>query len=211
MKKLKKLIVLIDYIGHPSMNGAYLNDRRFDALHVLLRDDKDSSFHVLLRDGKESEKVIVSIGHIEKKHGDLQQYKKYYEKFLELKKIANHRGRKVKWIDIKEDISVSNLIKELEEFYGYIINPKYTEITIGGTNLSGCLLDAKETCVSTLAKFGFKINLILPMCAEASNSGINDLEKTWKALSIVYKHLKDNELISKVDFVYLREEIVVYK
>ena len=198
MKKLKKLIVLIDYIGHPSMNGAYLNDRRFDALHVLLREDK------------EPEKVIVSIGHIEKKHGDLQQYKKYYEKFLELKKIANHRGRKVKWIDIKEDISISNLIKELEN-YGYIINPKYTEINIGGTNLSGCLLDAKETCVSTLAKFGFKINLILPMCAEASNSGINDLEKTWKALSIVYKHLKNNELISKVDFVYLREEIIVYK
>ena len=199
MKKLKKLTILIDYIGHPSMNGAYLNDRRFDALHVLLREDK------------EPEKVIVSIGHIEKKHGDLQQYKKYYEKFLELKKIANHRGRKVKWIDIREDISISNLIKELEEFYGYIINPKYTEINIGGTNLSGCLLDAKETCVSTLAKFGFKINLILPMCAEASNSGINDLEKTWKALSIVYKHLKNNELISKVDFVYLREEIVVYK
>lgn len=198
MKKLKKLIVLIDYIGHPSMNGAYLNDRRFDALHVLLRDDK------------ESEKVIVSIGHIEKKHGVLQQYKKYYEKFLELKKIASHAGRKVKWIDIKEDISISNLIKELEN-YGYIINPKYTEITIGGTNLSGCLLDAKETCVSTLAKFGFKINLILPMCAEASNSGINDLEKTWKALSLVYKHLKDNELISKVDFVYLREEIIIYK
>ena len=211
MKKLKKLIVLIDYIGHPSMNGAYLNDRRFDALHVLLRDDKDSSFHVLLRDGKESEKVIVSIGHIEKKHGGLQQYKKYYEKFLELKQIANHAGRKVEWIDIKEDISISNLIKELEEFYGYIINPKYTEINIGGTNLSGCLLDAKETCVSTLAKFGFKINLVLPMCAEASNSGINDLEKTWKALSIVYKHLKNNELISKVDFVYLREEIIVYK
>ncbi len=180
MKKLKKLTILIDYIGHPSMNGAYLNDRRFDALHVLLREDK------------EPEKVIVSIGHIEKKHGDLQQYKKYYEKFLELKKIANHRGRKVKWIDIREDISISNLIKELEEFYGYIINPKYTEINIGGTNLSGCLLDAKETCVSTLAKFGFKINLILPMCAEASNSGINDLEKTWKALSIVYKHLKNN-------------------
>ncbi len=199
MKKLKKLTILIDYIGHPSMNGAYLNDRRFDALHVLLREDK------------EPEKVIVSIGHIEKKHGDLQQYKKYYEKFLELKKIANHRGRKVKWIDIKEDISISNLIKELEEFYGYIINPKYTEINIGGTNLSGCLLDAKETCVSTLAKFGFKINLILPMCAEASNSGINDLEKTWKALSIVYKHLKNNELISKVEFVYLREEIIVYK
>lgn len=199
MKKLKKLTILIDYIGHPSMNGAYLNDRRFDALHVLLREDK------------EPEKVIVSIGHIEKKHGDLQQYKKYYEKFLELKKIANHRGRKVKWIDIREDISISNLIKELEEFYGYIINPKYTEINIGGTNLSGCLLDAKETCVSTLAKFGFKINLILPMCAEASNSGINDLEKTWKALSIVYKHLKNNELISKVDFVYLREEIIVYK
>jgi len=199
MKKLKKLTILIDYIGHPSMNGAYLNDRRFDALHVLLREDK------------EPEKVIVSIGHIEKKHGDLQQYKKYYEKFLELKKIANHRGRKVKWIDIREDISISNLIKELEEFYGYIINPKYTEINIGGTNLSGCLLDAKETCVSTLAKFGFKINLVLPMCAEASNSGINDLEKTWKALSIVYKHLKNNELISKVDFVYLREEIIVYK
>ena len=49
------------------------------------------------------------------------------------------------------------------------------------------------------------------MCAEASNSGINDLEKTWKALSIVYKHLKNNELISKVEFVYLREEIIVYK
>lgn len=199
MKKLKKLTILIDYIGHPSMNGAYLNDRRFDALHVLLREDK------------EPEKVIVSIGHIEKKHGGLQQYKKYYEKFLELKQIANHAGRKVEWIDIKEDISISNLIKELEEFYGYIINPKYTEINIGGTNLSGCLLDAKETCVSTLAKFGFKINLILPMCAEASNSGINDLEKTWKALSIVYKHLKNNELISKVEFVYLREEIIVYK
>lgn len=188
MKELKKLIILIDYIGHPSMNGAYLNDRRFDALHVLLRDEK------------ESEKVIVSIGNIEKKDV-FQQYKKYYEMFLEIKKIANHGGRKVNWIDIKEDISVSDLIKVLKH-NGYIINPKYTEINIGGTNLSGCVLCNKQTCVSTLAEFGFKVNLILPMCAEASNSGINDLEKTWKALSIVYKHLKNNELISKVDFVY---------
>ena len=200
MKELNKLIVLINYIGHPSMNGDYLNDRRFDALHVLLRNDNG-----------ESEKVIVSIGaemnlnFPTKEKNVYPEYKKYYEKFLEIKEIASHGGRKVKWIDIKDDISILDLIKKLEN-NGYIINPKYTEINIGGTNLSGCVLYDKETCVSTLAEFGFKINLILPMCAEASNSGINDLEKTWKALRNVYKHLKNNELISKVAFVYEIDE-----
>ncbi len=190
MKELNKLIVLIDYIGHPSMNGDYLNDRRFDALHVLLREDREKF-----------EKVVVSIGAPIKEKNVYQEYRKYYEKFLEIKEIANHSKSRIKWIDIKEDITITNLIKVLKH-NGYIINPKYTEINIGGTNLSGCVLCNKQTSISHFAEFGFKVNLILPMCAEASNSGINDLEKTWKALSIVYKHLKNNQLIGKVDFVY---------
>ena len=109
MKKLKRLTILISFVGHPSMNGDYLNTRRFDALNMLVREEKD-----------ESEKVIVSIGHIEEKD-DLRYYKKYYEMFLEIKHIAK---RKVKWIDIKEDISISTLIKELKDIRG-VMNKAY--------------------------------------------------------------------------------------
>ena len=185
MKILENLTILIDFVGHPAMNEDYLNTRRLDALNKILRDN-------------ESDNVIVSVGGAPKE--DWYFKNKYYERFLEIKKVA-HQRKNIIWIDVLNDISIEDLAKKLNEL-GFTVDSKYTKVKIGGTNLSGCVLKNKKVSVANFAQKDYTVKLILPMCAEGENTGLNDLEKTWKALSIVYKHLKENNLCHKVDFVY---------
>ena len=185
MEILESLTVLIDFVGHPAMNEDYLNTRRLDSLNKILRKDDNLN-------------IIVSLGGNPKK--DWYYKYKYFEKFLELKKIAHNR-KNILWIDILDDISINDLSKKLNDL-GYTIDPRYTKIMIGGTNLSGCVLKNKQVSISHFAEAGYTVKLILPMCAEGENTGLNDLEKTWKALSIVYKHLKENNLYHNIEFVY---------
>ena len=57
----------------------------------------------------------------------------------------------------------------------------------------------KQTSVTNFAELGFKVNIILPMCAEGENTGVNDLEKMMKAITHMYSHLKKRKLIDNVD------------
>ena len=187
MKNLKELNLLIDYVGHPVMNEDYLNKKRLDTLNMFIRNNTSV--------------VIVSIGSTrsyQKKNWN--HYTKYREMFEEIKSFAFNRSN-VTWIDVKDDVSILDLYKILNK-YNYTITPTLTEINIGGTNLSGCVMRNKQTSVTHFAELGFKVNIILPMCAEGENTGVNDLEKMMKAITLVYRHLKDKKLIDNVDLIW---------
>jgi hypothetical protein len=183
MEDLKELNMLIDYVGHPAMNDDYLNKKRLDTLNMLIRTNR----HV----------VIVNIGsihHTGKEGWD--HFTRYGEMFKEIKRIALKRSN-VTWIDVKDDVSIPELSEILNK-YNYTITPS-TEINISGTNLSGCVMSNKQTSVTNFAELGFKVNIILPMCAEGENTGVNDLEKMMKAITHMYSHLKKRKLIDNVD------------
>jgi hypothetical protein len=187
---LENLYVLIDYVGHPAMNEDYLNKRRLDTLNSIVR-EKSTGDDI----------VIVSIGKKSLIKNDWKYYTRYYEMFEEIKMCARKK-MSLEWIDTKtDDICVSDLI-ELLKLHNYHISPEKTVINIGGTNLLGCILFAKQASVKYFAKFGFKVNIVLPMCAEGENSGINDLEKMMKAFSRIYEYLKTNNLINNVNLTY---------
>tara|TARA_B100000424_G_scaffold181651_1_gene140560 strand:+ start:4997 stop:5611 length:615 start_codon:yes stop_codon:yes gene_type:complete len=193
MKELKKITVLIDYIGHPSINEKWLNDRRFDALHTLIF-NKNAD--------ENNENIIVSITdlQLQSKRELFSNYNNYRERYLELRRFAIKKPY-VRWIGTKEDITIEELTLKLSND-NYIINPEFTEIDIAGVNLSGCVLHKKQTSVYNFAKLGFKVNILLPMCAEAENSGVNDLERTTKAICKVYTYLKDKKIIDNVNILY---------
>lgn len=188
MEPLSHLNILIDFVGHPSINEDFLNTKRMDTLSTLIRYKNNNK------------NVIVSIGGMSSIKKEWQYYIRYYEMFLELKQIAQ-RKINVDWIDINYDIDIESLLSKLQE-HGYLITPQRTKINIAGTNLSGCVLHNKQTSISNFARIGFKVNLILPMCAEAENSGINDLDKMMKSICIVYNYLKNNKLNDNVEFIY---------
>ena len=187
MEVLKELYVLIDYVGHPSMNDDYLNKKRLDTLNLLLRTT--------------NKKIIISIGSV---FGNRKQNWKYFtqyrEMFEEIRSFAQCRSN-ITWIDIKGDPSIRVLTDELAS-KNYAIVPSITKINIGGTNLSGCVLYNKKSSVTQFTRLGFKVNVILPMCAEGENTGINDFEKMMKAITLVYEYLKTNKLTDSVDLIW---------
>ena len=168
------------------MNDDYLNKKRLDTLNMLIRTNR----HV----------VIVNIGSIHHTGKDgWDHFTRYGEMFKEIKRIALKRSN-VTWIDVKDDVSIPELSEILNK-YNYTITPS-TEINISGTNLSGCVMSNKQTSVTNFAELGFKVNIILPMCAEGENTGVNDLEKMMKAITLVYRHLKDKKLIDNVELTW---------
>ena len=185
MEDLETLHVLIDYVGHPVMNEDYLNKKRLDNLNMLIRTTNPV--------------VIVSIGGKRRKES-WTHLTTYMEMFEEIKATAQKRSN-VTWIDVREDVSIYGLHEILNK-YNYSITPALTQINISGTNLSGCVMRNKQTSVTHFARLGFKVNIILPMCAEGENTGVNDLEKMMKAITLVYRHLKDKKLIDNVELTW---------
>lgn len=69
-----------------------------------------------------------------------------------------------------------------------------TEIVIGGCNTSGCVLKSKMCSAKYFAEKNYKTTILLPMCAEYSQHGINDIEKNMRAFARIFKYAKKEKL-----------------
>jgi|SRR5210317_2425371 len=187
---VKNLYILIDYVGHPTMNEEYLNKRRLDTLNGIVHDKR-------LIDNT----VIVPIGSTNLHKTNWKYYNKYYEMYREILSFTSDK-RNVSCIEADDNITVSNLIQLLKE-NNYYVYPDITQIHIGGTNLLGCILNKKPTSVTKLVKFGgFKVNIVLPMCAEGEVAALNDIETIMKSTCYLYQYLKAHNLIDNVNLTY---------
>lgn len=179
---LKSFVHLIDFVGHPSLNETYLNDRRYEALHNLILKNKVFTY-TKLRPFPET----------------WSQRSKDNERFIEImeKSIRDKEGT---WIEVDQHVDVIELSCIIKE-NGFEITPK-TNVIIGGTNLSGCILHNKNTSAYSFAQEKFNTQIYLPMCAEADSPGLNDLEKTWSACCKIYDFVKTKNIINYIDLVH---------
>lgn len=190
MKRLTSFIHLIDFIGHPSLNDQYLNNRRYAALRNLICERKSSD-----------DKVITVLFNVDKPIGETSAL--YLEKFLEIKNIAINEN--FTWLEFDPDSSVNNIIDSLID-HGYTINPSYTQIVFGGTNLAGCVLRNKNTCLHEFAKHGYLCQLLLPLCGPDDATGNNDIEKLFSSLAKVYNFTRDKNITHLVDILFSEYE-----
>lgn len=183
---VKRLVVLIDFVGHPILNQDYLNERRIDCLLNLVRDEFWSLGRVVVNVSPEP----LSKGY---------SYDRYKEKFLEIENMAIRNG--ITWINIEDEFTTVQDIVDQALERGFGVYPASTQIVIGGTNLGGCVFDNKNSSAVEFEKYGFyKVKMLLPLCAEAEGPGLNDLEKTWFALSMIHKKIKDQNL--NIDIIH---------
>ena len=169
---MKTLILLIDFNGHKILVDEYINKLRYSTLQQIVSDDSIDR----------NETVICSIGN---SGIDL--------KLIEIKKMAVVDGWK--WLEINDAMSsietIEKLVKEKLNFY---MNNTDTEIVIGGCNTSGCVLKSKMSSAKYFAEKNYKTTILLPMCAEYSQHGINDIEKNMRAFGKVYTYIKNKKL-----------------
>lgn len=184
---LRSFVHLIDFVGHPSLNDEYLNNRRYEALHNLIWKNKVFTY-TRLRPFPET----------------WSERSRDNERFVEImeKSIRDKEGT---WIEVDQHIDIVELSCIIQE-HGFEITPR-TNVIIGGTNLSGCILNNKNTSAYSFAKEGFNSQIYLPMCAEADSPGFNDLEKTWSACSRIYDFVKKENLINYIDLVYQEKHL----
>ena len=191
MERLTSFIHLIDFIGHPSLNEQYLNDRRYTALLNLICERRSSNDKV----------ITVLFNPLDKPIGETSAF--YLEKFLEIKNIAINEN--FTWLEFDPDSSVNNIIDSLKD-HGYTINPSYTQIVFGGTNLAGCVLRNKNTCLHQFAKHGYLCQLLLPLCGPDDSPGDNDIEKLFNSLAKVYNFIRDKNITHLVDILHSERE-----
>lgn len=195
MKQLTSLIHLIDFIGHPSLNEQYLNDRRYNALHSLINERKTCD-----------NKVITTLFNPDDKPlGEKSAL--YLEKFIEIKNIAIKYN--FTWLELNEECSVNDITISLENL-GYKIDPSYTQIVFGGTNLSGCVLRNKNTSLREFTKYGYLCQLVLPLCCPSDTPGYNDIEKLFSSLAAVYNYTRDKNITHLVDILYTEYDMKLH-
>ena len=177
LKNLRHLILLIDFKGHPPLGDEHTNNLRYSALNTLAFGyPKD-----LLEDF-----VFVS---------DHLDFNVEHEKVSEVKKMTTAENRHT-WINIDPDepITVPEIVDMLKEKNIYINN-----VIIGGTNTAGCVLRSKPYSAIHWAEQGYNVKIFLQMCAEYQMPGSNQAERNMHAYAEMWREIKSQGLIHKID------------
>ena len=165
------------------------NDIRYEQLlHMLDKFNSDNTIFICSDD-----KAPYEI--------DSSLYESYSDdKRLEsIRNIARIDG--FKWIHYNDEETIPHILNK--------INPMFTEkdvtdinVSIGGTNTGGCLLNNSNTAAINWINLGFNVQMCLSICADYQMNGINSVEKNHKAMAKLYNFIKDNDIIDKIDIHY---------
>ena len=169
---MKTLILLIDFEGHKILADEYINKLRYSTLQQITSDTTIDK----------NETIICTIG---TSNSD--------KKLREIRNMA--LVDKWQWLEILDHNSGVEAIEKLVlQKLNYSMNNSNTEIVIGGCNTSGCVIQSKLCSAKYFSWKQYKTTILLPMCAEYANYGINDIEKNMRAFGKLYTFLKDNKL-----------------
>ena len=128
------------------------------------------------------------------------------ERLLSIKAIAEIEN--FKWIEYEDEDSIKNLIdKTLIK-----ISPSNTNVIVGGTNTTGCVLRNTNVSAKNWTDLDFNVQICLSMCADYQIclsmcadyqiSSVTPADKNQMAAALLYQYIKDNDMIDRVDLIY---------
>ena len=163
------IVMLIDFIGHPSLGDQYTNDRRYSELLKFATSkniDKDK---------------IVFVTNERPGHDKLFE-------ILTMLSVANY-----KIIYTPPEESISNIINKIQDHKDLLwdIKEYNTQVIIGGCNLGGCVINAKPMSAVFWQLKGYKTTIHFPLCAEYEQPGINQVEKVYRSIEQLFHFTKE--------------------
>jgi len=191
MSKLedKTTILLIDFEGHPIIGDEYMNELRYACLHGLIYGMPDRMKNM------DKSFLIISDNH------------EGHPKTSEVEKMTRASGTH-QWITFDADAGYNVAdIKLIAAEKGYNIK----KLVIGGCNTAGCVLRSTGYSAIEWAKAGHDVTIYLPMCGEYEAGGINAADKHMMAFTIIYKTIKKEGLIDKINVERWLDEDELFK
>ena len=184
--QLKKLVLLIDFHGHPQWESSdHDNNLRYAHLREMMFRSKP-------------EWIIMSDHH--PKDFAIQ----------EIRKLVKIEG-KHPWIDIDYDelkepcpppVQLIEKVKR-ETDQPFVKN----NIIIGGCNTAGCVLDARCYSAVAWAKLGWHVKIHLPLCADYQKFGTTAAERNMFAYAAIDQKIKSNGLHNSVTITAGRSDL----
>ncbi len=178
LNKSYTVLLLIDFLGHPILGDEYVNNRRYAELQRF----------VLCNNIDRKKTIIVS-----------NMERNYDTKLTEILKMAKeHYDFNVLQIDEPHSnddgkYSIKKISDLIFEVTGWTVTPSKTQIIIGGCNLGGCVVNAKEFSAVHWSNLGFYTTIHLPMCAEYEQPGVNQVERAYNGFKQLYEHIQDHK------------------
>jgi len=178
------IIILNHFYGYPELEDEFINKQRYAKLLKLVNIANRNKTIFLENDVSKKDKRLASI-----------------------RKISEVYGHK--WLDFKDNHTIKDIYKIIQNLCGISINPENSKIILGGTNTSGCLLRSANIAAKNWAKLNYNVQFCLSMCGEYEIDGVNSAEKNQMAASILYQFIKNNNFTNKIDAFYDPRELVI--
>jgi len=177
----RRLILLIDFEGHPALGDNYMNNLRFSYLNQFLFSGA-SGHH-------DEPSLIISSHHYDAHH------KKTWELELMTKADGLH-----KWVTISpadKELDYKDIIEIAKEK-----DVNITDIFIAGCNTCGCVALSRGYSAVHWAKAGYNVKIMLSMCADYQVKGDSTIEKNIVAFARLYEIIKWHSVVDEIDILY---------
>jgi len=175
MLKIKTVILLIDFLGHPILEDNYVNSKRYSEL---------IKFVSTLPSTNKENIIFVS-----------NMIKSYDNKLTEIFKMARAVGFDTLQISgpiarDSGDYTIKEISDEIFKVTGWKVDSNDTQIIIGGCNLGGCVITSKKFSAVYWNKLEFKTTIHLPLCADYEQHGTDKTEKAYNSFHNLYNLIK---------------------
>ena len=173
MGKRKTIILLIDFQGHPILGDEFVNNKRYSELQKLVCNVRNrSELHFVSNMPYSKDPRLAEI--------------------LTMSRAVGHKTSCVTQTlrPNAGDHTIEELSTHIKERHDFQIDPSDTQIVIGGCNMGGCVVKAKQISAIYWSKAGYRTTIHAPLCVEYEQPGINQVERTYYGFEKLYSTIR---------------------
>ena len=164
----RKLLLLIDFSGHPALGDHQMNTLRYDYLQ-----------HLIFSKCKDGKKLMIVSNH-----------PSYDSKLTEILRMAKANNHLVITAHPEKEFTVRDI-----EQLAMSNNINIFSVYVVGTNKSACVLHSKKWSAVEWAKEGYDTTILLQLCGEYEIPGTS-YEKALKSIYMIYKTIVSENLFN---------------
>lgn len=175
MLKIKTIVLLLDFHGHPLLGDDYVNNKRYSELQKLICRKNQSEIYFVSNMPTENDKKLGEI---------LRMARTVGYKTLEIRRTLRPN---------EGDHTIEELSNHIKLKFDIVIDPSDTQIVIGGNNLGGCISQAKMISAVHWSKLDYRTTIHVPLCGEYEQPGMNQVERTYYGFQRLYSNIKEHK------------------
>ena len=150
------IVMLIDFIGHPKLGDHYMNTRRYSELLKFATSSGLDRDNIIFVSNQKGDMLSETLGMLKTAGFDI--------------------------VYSNNDEPILEILSKIKDVKDWDIREYNTQAIIGGCNLGGCVINAKQMSAVHWHLKGYKTTIHLPLCAEYEQPGVNAVEKVYRSI-----------------------------